>query len=769
MKVNHIWILFTAWYMQLSVIIAESNESNHSLQNLLSSKEAAMCKKHSMKTSKVCESFFRTLKELTPSSSTSGSKPQDMSMEVPASQSDLNTRIVNGEDVLNGSYPWFAKALSGTSPNYSWGGCGAMLVARDWVLSARHCTFGSSAYDAFEIGALSQLSDNFEQDSEIITVAYEVPHPDYDNESVDNDYTLFKLNSNATTEPVDMDFNGLVNFYDETSKVWAIGFGTLSSGGQLPTRLQHVEVSFDGTCGSYPALEITDNMICAADPYEDSCQGDSGGPLYDAGREILVGITSWGYGCAVPKYPGVYSKIYAARRWIQDTICKDTSSDLPLCSKNLEEPTMSPSISTQPSITSSPSLSPSISNAPTDTCLDVPDWSDSYGDGCNWYDDWYRGLKRLKKGTKHDDDNYNYDDDIPYYDDACDYFANYTGTYGLGVNDACCICGGGTGEEGFTVPSATPSISSSPSKSPAPSMSPTETCLDVPDWSDSYGDGCNWYDDWYRGLKRLKKGTKTHDHDDDDDDVPYYYDDACDYFANYTGTYGLGVNDVCCICGGGTGEEGFTVPSATPSISSAPSKSSSPSNVPSISTAPSISSAPSTSPTEFCLDVPDWTDSLGDGCSWYDDWYRGLKHLKKGTRHDDDNYNYDVDVPYYDPYYNPCDYWANLTGTYGLGVNDACCACGGGTGEEGFTFPSATPSISKPPSMSPSVSNAPSISNAPTETCLDVPDWTDSYGDGCNWYNDWFRGVKHLKKGTRHDDDNYHYDDDDTYYYIGLT
>lgn len=247
-----------------------------------------------MKTSKVCESFFSTLKEVTPSASTSGSKPRDMSMEKPASQSSLNSRIVNGEDVPFGSYPWFAKALSGTSPNYSWGGCGAMvcfffsfcifyhlqliyyiylqLVAPDWVLSARHCTFGSSAYDAFEIGALSRLPDNYEQDNEIITVAYEVPHPDYDDESADNDYTLFKLNSNATTEPVNMDLHGLVNFYDDTSKVWAIGFGTLSSGGQLPTRLQHVEVSYDGTCGNYPAGGITDNMICAADPFEDSCQ-----------------------------------------------------------------------------------------------------------------------------------------------------------------------------------------------------------------------------------------------------------------------------------------------------------------------------------------------------------------------------------------------------------------------------------------------------------------------------------------------------------------
>lgn len=140
------------------------------------------------------------------------------------------------------------------------------------MLSARHCTYGSRPYDAFEIGALSELPGNGGQQSEIISVAYEVSHPNYDPSRLDNDYTLFKLSSNATTQPVDMDINGLVNFYDDTSKVWTIGFGTLYSGGPTPTQLQHVEVSYDGTCGNYPAGAITDNMVCAADPFEDSCQ-----------------------------------------------------------------------------------------------------------------------------------------------------------------------------------------------------------------------------------------------------------------------------------------------------------------------------------------------------------------------------------------------------------------------------------------------------------------------------------------------------------------
>lgn len=69
---------------------------------------------------------------------------------------------------------------------------------------------------------------------------------------------------------------------------------------------------------------VTDRMICAG--YEnggkDSCQGDSGGPLVSfeekSSKPQLIGVVSWGYGCAEPKYHGVYARVSSVRSWIEE-------------------------------------------------------------------------------------------------------------------------------------------------------------------------------------------------------------------------------------------------------------------------------------------------------------------------------------------------------------------------------------------------------------------------------------------------------------------
>lgn len=86
-----------------------------------------------------------------------------------------------------------------------------------------------------------------------------------------------------------------------------------------------------------PRANISSVKICAYDPYsvKDACQGDSGGPLMlsfgaKGGRGEIdefawfqIGIVSFGYRCAEPGFPGVYTRITEYTDWIETQIVKN--------------------------------------------------------------------------------------------------------------------------------------------------------------------------------------------------------------------------------------------------------------------------------------------------------------------------------------------------------------------------------------------------------------------------------------------------------------
>ena len=70
---------------------------------------------------------------------------------------------------------------------------------------------------------------------------------------------------------------------------------------------------------------ITDRMICAGFKTggKDACGGDSGGPLLSVDEEgifSVIGVVSWGEGCARPNKYGVYARVSAVADWIEDNI-----------------------------------------------------------------------------------------------------------------------------------------------------------------------------------------------------------------------------------------------------------------------------------------------------------------------------------------------------------------------------------------------------------------------------------------------------------------
>lgn len=66
---------------------------------------------------------------------------------------------------------------------------------------------------------------------------------------------------------------------------------------------------------------------------KDACQGDSGSPMMKmdktSGQAMAIGIVSAGIGCALPKLPGLYTRISAFIPWIKNSINVQDKPSLP--------------------------------------------------------------------------------------------------------------------------------------------------------------------------------------------------------------------------------------------------------------------------------------------------------------------------------------------------------------------------------------------------------------------------------------------------------
>ncbi|GGK24081.1 trypsin [Pilimelia terevasa] len=212
-------------------------------------------------------------------------------------------RIVGGKPAAEGQFPWAVKLSVG---------CGGTLVSPDIVISAQHCFDRPGRPFTAYLG-----KTNWSQGEKRAGKNYKVGGgPEK------GDWAVLKLDSPYT--PAAFPVFPADDKFDTAPTFRAAGWGATSEGGASSARLLYVDVPLvpdtDKTCSMAPSVEI-----CAGDLAKggiDTCQGDSGGPLVASktGRMnakpqewVLVGMTSWGNGCARPNEPGHYAQLSAHR------------------------------------------------------------------------------------------------------------------------------------------------------------------------------------------------------------------------------------------------------------------------------------------------------------------------------------------------------------------------------------------------------------------------------------------------------------------------
>ncbi|XP_033157018.1 venom serine protease Bi-VSP-like isoform X1 [Drosophila mauritiana] len=251
-------------------------------------------------------------------------------------------KIVGGEVSRKGAWPWIA-LLGYDDPSGSPFKCGGTLITARHVLTAAHCIRQDLQFVRLGEHDLSTDTETAHVD---INIARYVSHPDYNRRNGRSDMAILYLERNVefTSKIAPICLPHTANLRQKSYvgyMPFVAGWGKTVEGGQSSQVLNELQIPIyenDVCVRSYAkekryfsADQFDKAVLCAGvlSGGKDTCQGDSGGPLmlpeqYQGQlRFYLIGVVSYGIGCARPNVPGVYSSTQYFMDWIiqqvQDT------------------------------------------------------------------------------------------------------------------------------------------------------------------------------------------------------------------------------------------------------------------------------------------------------------------------------------------------------------------------------------------------------------------------------------------------------------------
>ncbi|CAG9822463.1 unnamed protein product [Phaedon cochleariae] len=272
----------------------------------------------------------------------------------------MSGRIIGGTEAQLGEFPWMARLEHKTRRGAKSLGCSGFLVHAKYVLTAAHCVdegFVRARGPLFAV-ILGEHDSESKIDCDvgnrscadppqISRVAKVIVHPGYDSQAVAhyNDIALVHLNKGARwTEYVQP-----ICLLTDSSKVvpqkyFLSGWGKTSEDVPMsPVKMKiDIPAADKSSCSeryfSLLGIDLAPTQICAGgEPDRDSCNGDSGGPLMlpvtdreaGAGRGssttwYAAGIVSFGIGCGVEGWPGVYTNVVEFVPWIEEEMAKNS-------------------------------------------------------------------------------------------------------------------------------------------------------------------------------------------------------------------------------------------------------------------------------------------------------------------------------------------------------------------------------------------------------------------------------------------------------------
>lgn len=214
-------------------------------------------------------------------------------------------RIIGGNQASLADYPYAVYLVDRSGGQY----CGAVIVSSSAVATAAHCAL---AVKASEARVVVGRQDKRTSDGAEFRVTKSWVNPNYTDYFNGDDLAVLTVRGQLPSTPLKLADADDSDLYAKGTKATVLGWGRVEEGGARSDVLRKAIVPIVGdSCASSYDTYNPDIMTCAGYPQggTDACQGDSGGPLVVG--DTLIGIVSFGDGCAKAGKPGVYTKVSA--------------------------------------------------------------------------------------------------------------------------------------------------------------------------------------------------------------------------------------------------------------------------------------------------------------------------------------------------------------------------------------------------------------------------------------------------------------------------